>query len=142
MTRFYQTYSLRSLIGALLLVLTIAAGCTYSHGDPVAVVPCENATAALATYATVVSPIFERSCRECHGATVYTTLGNGKNFSTYQAIKNYVSTADGSRRLLGCIRQDPVQDAGYPPMPQDRDKLSACDIARIKAWLDADAPNN
>jgi mono/diheme cytochrome c family protein len=81
----------------------------------------------------VVSPIFDANCRQCHGAAVYQTLGGGNDYSTYQGIKN-----QSAAKILGSIRHDP----GADPMPKGLAKLSECDIARIKAWIDAGQPNN
>ena len=119
--------------GAVGLLLALsAAGCTYSHGDPAAVAPCD-ATPQTATYAGVVSPIFDRHCRECHGSSVAATLGGGNDFGTYQGIRRYPAAS-----LLGSIEQAP----GYDAMPKGRAKLAACDILRIRAWIDAGQPNN
>jgi Planctomycete cytochrome C len=56
------------------------------------------------------------------------------NFSTYSGVK--ANATNG--KLLGSIRHD----AGFSPMPQNGNKLSTCNIALIKAWIDAGAPNN
>ena len=122
------------LVGAAVL-LGLAAGCTYSHGDPAAVLaPCD-ATAQTATYAAVISPIFDAHCRECHASNVASTLGGGNDFGSYQGIKRYPAA-----NLLGTIEQIP--GTGYSPMPKGRAKLSACDIERIRAWMAAGEPEN
>ncbi|MBF9223948.1 c-type cytochrome [Hymenobacter ruricola] len=120
-----------ALAGAALLALGLAAGCTYSHGDPAPAcdVPHENVT-----YANVISPIFDAHCRECHNSKDYPVKGGGNNFGDYAAINSYFSPS----KLLGCIRHD----AGFDPMPQGREKLSDCDIQRIEAWIAAGKPNN
>ena len=121
------------LVAAATAMLGLVAGCSYSHGDPAAVVvPCD-ASAQTATYAAVISPIFDKNCRECHANNVASTLGGGTMLGDYQSIKNYPA-AD----LLGSIRRDP----GYSAMPKGRDKISECDILRIKAWMDAGQLNN
>ena len=115
--------------------LLLAVGCTYSHGDPAAVVvPCD-ASAQTATYAAVISPIFDSHCRECHASNVAGTLGGGNVFGDYQSIKRYPAAS-----LLGTIEQIP--GSGYSPMPKGRAKLSACDIERIRAWMAAGEPEN
>lgn len=119
-----------ALVGAATVLLGLAAGCTYSHGDPA---PACDVPSETITYAGVISPIFEANCRRCHGTTVYNTLGGGYNFSDYQGIKGY-----SSERILGCIKHLP----NFPAMPQDGGKLSDCDIARIQRWIDAGKPNN
>ena len=117
-----------ALLGVAALLLGLAASCTYSHGDPAAVVvPCD-ASAQTATYAAVISPIFDAHCRECHSSSVAGTLGGGNDFGNYQSIKRYPAAS-----LLGSIENAP----GYDAMPKGRAKISACDIERIKAWMAA-----
>lgn len=125
------TPAFRKIAAACTLGLIIVAGCTYDHGEPAAVVPCENATPQLATYRGVVSPIFDRYCRSCHGSA--NPQGGMISFATHQDINNYDVDI-----LLGCIRHT----SGYDAMPKNQDKIPACDIARIEAWVTAGKPNN
>lgn len=121
------------LVGIGTTLLGVAAGCTYSHGDPDATpIPCD-ASAQTVTYAGVVSPIFDTHCRECHGSNVYQTLGGGNDFGNYQGIKRYPAAS-----ILASIQHTP----GFDAMPKGRAKMSDCDILRIKAWMDAGEPNN
>lgn len=119
------------LAGVSLLALALAAGCSYSHGEPAPAcdVPRENVT-----YSAVISPIFDAHCRECHGTTVYTTDGGGNNFGDYAAINRYFSPA----KLISSIRHEPNSSF----MPKNRAKLSDCDIERIEKWIAAGKPNN
>jgi cytochrome c553 len=119
-----------ALVGTAALLLGLAAGCSYSHGEPE---PACNIATETITYAGVISPIFDAHCRECHGSTVAAASGGGHDFSNYQGISRYSSTI-----MLGCIKQEP----GYPAMPQNRAKLSDCDISRIEAWIKAGKLNN
>jgi mono/diheme cytochrome c family protein len=118
------------LLGAAALLLGLAAGCSYSHGDPAPA--CDAATQTI-TYSGVISPIFDAHCRECHGSSVASTLGGGNDFGSYANINRYPSA-----NLLGCIKQEP----GFDPMPKGRPKLSDCDIERIERWMNAGKPNN
>ena len=135
MSRFFNPRFYFTLTSAVLLAIAIITGCTYSHGDAE---PCGNATTTLATYRSVVSPIFDQHCRVCHGATYNTpgdpnTFGGGIPFRNYQDIVDY----NNSTYILCCIQHN-----GCDNMPKIGDKLSDCDIARIKAWFDAGLPNN
>ncbi len=114
------------LTGTAVLLLGLAAGCTYSKAAP-EVAPCE-ATPQSVTYAGVISPIFEANCRQCHSGR-----GGGIDFSNYQGISRFPS-----EDLLGSIEHAP----SYSPMPKGRAKLSECDIKRIKVWIEAGKPNN
>ena len=117
------------LAGIAVALLAGAYGCTYSHGSEPS--PCNDPNPA--TYAAVVSPIFDAHCRSCHGSGVYQARGGGNDFGSYQAIKN-----ESTALLLGCIEQQP----GFDAMPKGGSKLSDCDIARIRAWIAAGELNN
>lgn len=108
--------------GALLALLSLASGCTYSHGDPA---PACNVPNEAITYAGVVSPIFEANCRRCHATAVANTLGGGNDFGSYASISSYPQAS-----LMGSIKHS----AGYDPMPKDAPRISDCDIARLEAW--------
>ncbi|GAA4368497.1 hypothetical protein GCM10023185_41290 [Hymenobacter saemangeumensis] len=130
MTRFPYPIARRAtayLAGLLLL----ASACTYSHGGD-AVVPCE-ANPATISFAATVAPIIRVNCRDgCHNAT---TRGGGVNFDDFGDTQFYA----GSGSIVRRIELDP----SHPDfMPKGRGKLSACDIARIKAWVAAGTPNN
>ena len=113
--------------GTALVALALAAGCTYSHGEPA---PCDISSQRI-TYVGVISPIFDAHCRECHATNNAAVLGGGNDFGSYQSVTQYPE-----RALLGSIEHTP----GYDPMPKNRDKVSDCDIARIKAWMAAGKP--
>jgi mono/diheme cytochrome c family protein len=129
MHKFLRLFTAQALAGAAVSLLAFTSACTYSKGTEPS--PCNDPGPA--TYAAVISPIFDANCRACHGAGVYQTLGGGNDYSTYQGIKN-----QSSRLIIGCISHE----AGYDPMPKGLAKISDCDIARIKAWIDAGQPNN
>ena len=88
--------------------------------------------AASVKYSTTVTSIINSyGCIGCHSGP---SPSGSLNFSTYAGVKG---VADNGR-LYGAINHDP----GFVPMPQGGGKMSGCDIKRIKAWIDAGAPNN
>lgn len=119
-------------IGAALAVLltAVASSCTYSTGEIPS--PCPTATEAV-SYAKDISPIFDANCRSCHGASVYQTLGGGNDYSDFQGIKKQSASL-----LLGSVQHAP----GFDPMPKGGAKIAVCDIAKIKAWIEAGQPDN
>lgn len=82
-------------------------------------------------YSVNVKPILEANCYSCHGNGL---SQNGVSLDTYSKVKQQ---ADNSN-LLGVINHA----NGYPPMPQGKPKLSACDINKIKSWIDRGALDN
>lgn len=83
------------------------------------------------TYSQVISPVISTYCLGCHSGA---NPGGGHDFSSHSGLKE----AADSGHLLGAINWD----SGYPAMPQGGDRLPQCTINRIKAWIDAGAPNN
>lgn len=83
------------------------------------------------SFSQSVMPILQTYCNGCHGGS---SPQGGVNYNNYNGVK----TTATSGKLLGSVQHL----SGYSPMPQNANKLSACNIAIIKAWVDAGAPNN
>lgn len=125
----WQCFLSRAWVLAALVPALLGGGCTSTHGpDPG---PCNDPTPS--TYAAVIAPIVAKNCLDCHGSTVYQTLGGGNDYSSYASF-----TRLSGAYLLSSVRHA----AGADPMPKGRAKLSDCDIARLQAWVDAGRPNN
>lgn len=130
MGQFMLANGCRTVGVGLLLVVMLGAGCGKKT-EPAPANPCNDPTPS--TYATVIAPIVAKNCLECHGSSVYQTLGGGSDYSTYQSF-----TRLSPAYLMSSVRHEP----GADPMPKGRAKLSDCDIARLQAWVDAGRPNN
>lgn len=83
-------------------------------------------------YSVHIAPLIQTNCFACHSNANMSV--SGISLEGYNNLKAKVT--DG--RLLGAI----THAAGFSPMPQGGPKLSDCNINRIKAWIDAGAPNN
>ncbi len=83
-------------------------------------------------YSTNIAPIIQANCFACHSNANASI--SGFSLEGHSNLKAKVD--DG--RLLGAI----THASGFSPMPQGSAKLSDCNINRIKAWIDAGAPNN
>jgi mono/diheme cytochrome c family protein len=129
MEKLFRKNARRAVLGLLAAGL-VGAGCS-KKAAPAPANPCNDPTPS--TYAAVIAPIVAKNCLDCHGSSVYLTLGGGNDYSTYQAFTRLSPTY-----LLSSVRHDP----GADPMPKGRAKLSDCDIARLQAWVDAGRPNN
>jgi hypothetical protein len=113
----------------LVIVLVSATGCYYDKEEklyPQTV--CDTATV---TYSSSVVPILLSNCTVCHGGN---TPSAGIKLDTYAGVK--VQADNG--KLWGAVSQS----AGFSPMPKNGTKLSACNLTKIKKWLDAGALNN
>ncbi len=98
--------------------------------DSCAVSTCD--TTGVMSYTTRVKPILQNNCNGCHGGTA--AAGAGIVLSAYTSVK--ISVDNGS--LLGSIEHT----GGFSAMPSGGGKLANCDIAVIKKWINAGAPNN
>ena len=85
-------------------------------------------------YNADVKPIMDQYCTGCHGGT---SPQGGFVLDTYAAVKEFV---DGDPfTFMGTINQEP----GYIAMPKPpAGKLSDCNIAKIRKWIEAGAPEN
>jgi hypothetical protein len=84
------------------------------------------------TYSGTVVPLLQsHGCLGCHNGAA--PSGN-ISLQGYNNIKAVVQ----SGKLYGAISHAP----GFSPMPQGGNKMSACNISKIKAWIEAGFPNN
>lgn len=84
------------------------------------------------TYSTTITPILQNNgCMNCHSGNV---PSGGISLQSHSLVK--IIALDG--RLYGAINHG----AGYSPMPKGGNKMSSCDLRKVKAWIDAGAPGN
>jgi len=104
-------------------------GCYYDKAE--LLYPDGACDTAAVTYSTTIMPIISANCNSCHGGS---TPSGGVKLDTYAGI----SVPAASGRLWGAVSHA----SGFSPMPKNSPKLSACNLSKIKAWLDAGHPNN
>ncbi|MEI6020073.1 MAG: cytochrome c, partial [Bacteroidota bacterium] len=104
--------------------LWINMGATNSTID----LPCDSSKV---TFSGSVKPIFTTWCVGCHNST---NPGKGIDLTNYESVIASVN----SGQLLGSIKHDKP----FIAMPQNTDKLSDCDIAKIAKWIREGAVNN
>lgn len=83
------------------------------------------------TFSGTIQPILSNKCTGCHSGP---SPSGGVRLNTHAGVAAVAN--DG--RLYGAI----AHLQGFEPMPQGGDQLPQCDIDRIRAWIDAGAPNN
>lgn len=116
---------------ALLGLLTGLSSCYYDNREdlyPHLDQPCNF---DIVSFSTDIVPVLEAQCNICHSATA--NQGN-VNLEGYENVKAYAN--NGS--LYGSVAHDP----GYSPMPSAAQKILQCDIDKIRAWVEAGAPDN
>ncbi|MDX1939772.1 MAG: cytochrome c [Saprospiraceae bacterium] len=120
----------KQLLKLLPIVLfMIMYACTSDNEEDL--FPDSDCDAKNVTYSQTVTSIIQSNCLSCHSQNIQTA---GINLEGYNNIKVYAQNGF----LYGAISHAP----GFTPMPFGGAKLSACDIQKIKAWIDAGALNN
>jgi hypothetical protein len=82
-------------------------------------------------FAANIQPILQNHCTGCHSGP---TPPNGVNLTSFATVQPLAL----SGQLYGVIAHLP----GYDPMPKGSGMLSACEIAQVRKWAQAGAPNN
>lgn len=112
---------------ALLLLITVA-GCYHDNEEELA--PCTANTDHL-HFSDMVVLFNNYGCNGCHTGAA---PEGGVSLAQYATVKTLVDNG----RLLGAI----THATGFAPMPQGGSKMSDCDISRVRAWIDAGAPDH
>ncbi len=124
---------MQSKKGAFLTMLAFAmmiASCYYDNREDLfpEVAVCNTSNVS---YAADVLPVLESQCLGCHNSG--SQQGN-VNLEGYDNVRAWARNG----RLYGSI----AWLNGYAPMPPAGSQLPPCTIDKIKAWIDAGAPNN
>lgn len=82
------------------------------------------------TYQSTIAPIMAASCNSCHSGSA---ASGGIVTDTYEGLK--IIALNG--KLYGSVSHA----SGYSAMPKNGNKLSTCNIEKIKTWIDAGASN-
>ena len=90
-------------------------------------------TAAVISYSAQIVPIMNTNCNQnCHNPSA---SSGSRDLTSYAGV----SSGANNGALYGTVTWDPSYGND---MPKDGNKLSICDITKIKKWADAGAPNN
>ena len=118
------------IIGILLMIALFGTGCYYDKGELLnpGTAICDT---TIVTFSGSVKPILTANCTSCHSSP---NPPLGVLLDRYSGVKNQAING----KLLGVITHSP----GFLPMPQNAMKLSDCNIAKIKKWVIAGAPDN
>ncbi|MDQ3291528.1 MAG: hypothetical protein M3Q05_09590 [Bacteroidota bacterium] len=120
-----------ALLWLCLLNLGLLASCASDNEEDLYPEPEACDTSAV-TFSGTVSSIFQnRGCIGCHATPIASGGVILDNYAEVQKVAN-------NGRLLGAISHAP----GYTPMPLGGTKISDCEIASIKNWIDKGTPNN
>ena len=119
------------MLPGMLAVLWLSS-CYYDKADllyPLSASPCDTVNAI--SYSQKVVPMFQQYCYGCHSGG---NPSGGIAMGTYETDKAIALNG----KLYGTI----TYANGYSPMPEGMGRLSDCQIAIIKKWIDNNTPNN
>ncbi len=114
------------------MILILLNSCYYDKEDQLYPSSGICDTSIPATYTAVIVPMLQQYCYSCHGGTA--TLGGGIPMGTYSSDK--AMAVNGS--LYGSI----AHASGYSAMPKGGNKLTACQLSKVKKWVDGGSLNN
>ena len=119
-----------ALLASVAFILVVLLACSDDNEEDIGPQPqqCDTSTV---TFASTVTPILSANCYSCHKSSI---AEGGVMLDTYAGVKKEVDEG----YLIGVITHAP----GFQPMPKGGSKLSDCNIAKIRKWVDAGAPNN
>ncbi len=117
----------KKIVTAFLFVGTFA-NCTYNVEEEL----YGACSTAGVTYSVTIKNILDNNtCTSCHGGVF--PSGN-ISLENYPAVRTQALNG----KLFGAVNHSP----GFSAMPQGGSKINPCEIAKIKAWIDAGAPQN
>ncbi len=112
-----------------LAVFAYLSACTYNKEDKL--YPTTTCDTAAVNYNNNIKQILQSDCLSCHGAANFQSKGGGKN------LDGYNNAMSSSARILSRVidTEDPM-----PPPPKER--LSACKVNQIRAWINQGMKDN
>lgn len=116
-----------------ILTLLSMSSCYYdveSQLYPAGGTTCDTTAVTYST--TMRNVLANNACFTCHSGSA--SAGGSIVLDTYDGLKTYAQNG----RLLGSINHDP----GFVAMPQGGNKLSDCDLKKVKIWITAGTLNN
>ena len=116
----------------LLISVMVFNSCYYDKEDLLygaKDAPCTDTSAA--SYSQKIVPMFQQFCYSCHTGSF---PSGGITMGTYTAGKAIAQNG----KLYGSVSHA----SGFSPMPQGAAKMTSCQIAAIKKWIDTGTPNN
>ena len=120
---------MKYLVFIALISIVFIQGCYYDNKDILN--PGSTCDTTIVTYSASVNPVLTAYCIGCHsGANAPLTI----NLDSYAGVKSQVTNG----KLLGVV----THSSGFIPMPKNGNKLSDCNITKIRKWVAAGAPNN
>ena len=123
------------LFSIITIIIFFSSGCYFDKTQ--LQYPASNCDTTNISYTIDIVGILDASCQSCHKGT---SSSSGINLYDYATIK---SLALDGKYVYGSLLSSVSFQGGNPnPMPQGTNQLPACDINKIRAWVNRGAPDN
>lgn len=122
------------IVSAVFFFIVFFSACSYKKEPVDYPVTAEACNTQDVRYLTDITRILSANCNVCHSTTQAPVNGGGNVLDSYETVKPYVN----SGLLLNVVQHSP----GFDPMPKNGNKLSDCDIAKVRKWILNGSPNN
>ncbi len=113
---------------ALVFLLAVPPGCYFDNEQELYGIDPNACDTTAVSYSGYIKPLIQNNCLSCHSAGA---VQESTPLSTHADLKNYAELG-----LLVARTNDATN-----PMPQSG-LLPECDRNKIRAWVNAGAPNN
>jgi len=122
---------IKTFLPVLLVCVMALSSCYYDKEDLLYGNTACTDTNSTVSYSQKLVPMLQQSCYSCH-------TGNSPSGGILMGTYNTDKAIAQNGKLYGSINHA----SGYAPMPEGRPKMSSCQIAAIKKWIDTGMPNN
>ena len=129
-----KTNQMRRIILVLFVASVICPGMSGCYYDKASELYPEGACDTTSvTWSKTIQPIMQQQCAYV-GCHVGSNPSGGINLGSYAGVRE--QAANGA--LLGSVEHQ----SSYQPMPRGSTKLPDCQIAMLRIWVTAGAPQN
>lgn len=125
---------MKNTITLVLVIISSFTGlqsCYYDKADALYPNTISCDTTAVVSYSQNIVPLFQQQCYSCH---LSASMGGGILMGNYAADKAIAVNG----KLYGSVSYA----SGYSLMPKGTNKMTNCQLALVKKWIDSGSPNN
>jgi hypothetical protein len=128
--------NLRKKLAFLLIFGSFLASCVSETEEELlrdSLIGCDTMDVS---YSQDIQPILQTNCYRCHATDIATAGVIVEGYANAKIIAE--TNRDGKSLLVGVTAHLP----GFSQMPRNAPKLSACDILKIKKWVEQGIQDN
>ena len=129
-------------ITAILVFLSVVfttTNCTYKNAQEVFPIDTVGCKTTNISFQNDIVPILVANCYSCHSIK-NSLLGSGFVLEGYSNDTMYVNNSNPNANIYNNVSDPNVND--FYHMPKGLPSISACEIIKIKAWIDEGYKNN